>query len=162
MKSRKILGQGMSVIEVLVVVLIFAVIATLATESLLLSLRGSKRSESTISVRENLNHILSIIERQIHNAESVSCPNATTISYTDANSQPADFTCDTTIGFVASSSARLTGDNIQVTSCTFVCNAGSSGVPPSVTISLTARSANNAGLEQQQVTSNTEIMLRTY
>src|SRR3972149_10310777 len=105
--------QGFSMIEILVVILVFATLAALSTESLLLSLRGSKRSESTIRVRENLNYALSIIERQLHNAESVICPNSTTISYTDANFLQSDFTCNTGSGFIASASAQLTANTVR-------------------------------------------------
>ena len=152
----------MSIIETLVVVLIFSVLAVLTSASLILSLRGSRRSESTIRVRENLNYALSIIERQLHNAESVSCPNSTTISYTDANFLPSDFTCNIGSGFVASASAQLTANTVRVTACNFVCNPVSSGIPPSVSISITAEDINASGLEQQRVTTNTQIMLRTY
>lgn len=163
MKGRKY-ARGVSFIEILVVVLVFSVVAGLATQSLLLSLRGAKRSESSIGVRENLNYALSIIERQLHNAESVSCPSPTTISYDDGAPPLDTFTCDLSPGnqFVASSSARLTSSDVIVTACNFVCTVGGAGVPDSVSISITAQDADSAGLEQQQVTTDTQIMLRTY
>lgn len=154
--------KGMSMIEILVVILVFAILATLATESLLLSLRGTRRSESSIGVRENLNQVLSIMERALHNAESVSCPNSTTINYIDSALQSANFTCDTTGGFVASSSAQLTSPAIRVTQCTFSCTVSGAGIPDSVSISLSAQDSTASGLEQQVVTTNTEINLRTY
>lgn len=159
--GRKLIG-GISIIELLVVVLVFAVISVLATQTIALSLRGSRKSESSIAVRENLNYALSVMERQLHNAESVSCPSATTIAYNDALSQAADFTCDLGMGFVASSSAQLTGSNVQVMACSFICDPGSPGVPPSVMISITAQDANAVGVEQTQLTTDTRILLRTY
>lgn len=159
--TKRIL-DGFSIVEILVVIMIFAVIGILATESIALSIRGSKRSESTISVRENLNYSLAVIERALHNAESVNCPSSTSISYTDAISQPADFTCDLASGYVASSSARLTGSDVFVTDCSFSCTPGGAGVPPSVVISLTAQDAGLSGLEQAQITTTTQIMLRAY
>lgn len=153
---------GMSIIELLVVVLVFAVISVLATQTIALSLRGSRKSESSIGVRENVNYALSVMERQLHNAESVACPSSTTIAYQDALSQAADFTCDLGMGFVASSSAQLTGNNVQVTACSFVCDPGSPGVPPSVTISITAQDAAASGVEQTKFTTDTRILLRTY
>ncbi|OGM15384.1 hypothetical protein A2V56_03090 [Candidatus Woesebacteria bacterium RBG_19FT_COMBO_42_9] len=153
---------GFSVIEILVVVLVFVTLAVLATESLLLSLRGSKRSESSIGVRENLNYALSIMERQLHNAESITLCTPTEITYTDTNALTAKFSCDLTNGFVASSSAQLTSSEVRITACNFTCTTGSAGIPASVSISLTAEDADSGGLEQQQVTTNTQIMLRTY
>jgi len=143
--------QGFSMIEILVVILVFATLAALSTESLLLSLRGSKRSESSIGVRENLNYALSIIERQLHNAESIESCTSTSISYNDAQSLPADFNCDLISGQIASSSAQLTSTSIRVTACNIVCDLGSAGVPPSVSISVTAQDASATGFEQQQV-----------
>jgi len=156
--------KGFTMIEVLVVVLVFSVIAILATQSVLLSLRGSRRSESTIGVRENINYAIAIIERQLHNAESVNCPSATTISYTDELSQPADFTCDPApgTGTLASSSAQLTSNEVRITACSFSCSVGSPGVPDSVTISITAQDADSTGFEGSQFTTNTRIQLRTY
>lgn len=154
--------RGWSLIEILVVVVVFAIIAALASGSLLLSLRGSRRSEASIAVRENLNYAVSIIERQLHNAETVTCPNPTTISYTDLNFQSANFSCDLVGGRIASSSAQLTASNVKVTGCSFTCTAASPGVPPSVQISITGKDVNATGLEQQQITVDTQIMLRTY
>lgn len=154
--------SGFSIVEILVVIMIFAVIAILATESIALSLRGSKRSESTISVRENLNYSLAVIERALHNAESVTCVNPTILTYSDILGLPAEFSCDLVSGLIASSSARLTSSEVKITACKFICNSGASGVPPSVTISITAENAFASGLEQAQVTTNTQIMLRAY
>jgi len=162
----KIKGQkGISVIEVLVVVLVFSVIAVLGTQSILLSLRGSKRSESTIGVRENVNYSLSVMERQLHNADSISCASSTKIIYVDEFSQNTDFSCnlsDPQEGYIASGSARLTGRNVNVTACSFLCDPGGAGVPPSVMISITAKDKDAIQLEGSQFTTNTRINLRTY
>lgn len=158
--------KGISMIEVLVVVLVFSVISILGTQSILLSLRGSKRSESTIGVRENVNYSLSVMERQLHNADSITCLDSTTISYTDEFSQPnITFTCnlsDPEEGYIASGSARLTGSDINVTACSFFCDSGGAGVPPSVMISITAKDKDATQLEGSQFTTNTRINLRTY
>jgi prepilin-type N-terminal cleavage/methylation domain-containing protein len=161
---RSKIQKGISIIEVLVVIMVFSVLSILATQSIVLSLRGSQRSEATIGVRENINYSLAVIERQLHNAESVDCgaSNATTITYTDELSQVSNFTCDLTGGFIASSSARLTGGDIDVTACTFSCNSGAPGVPGSVTISITAQDTDATGIEVASFTTNTQILLRTY
>jgi prepilin-type N-terminal cleavage/methylation domain-containing protein len=157
--------QGISMIEVLVVILVFSVISILGTQSILLSIRGSKRSESTIGVRENVNYSLAVIERQLHNAESVSCVSTTQITYDDGTPPLDNFVCDLSNpqeGFIASSSARLTGSDINVVACSFFCDPGGAGIPPSVTISITARDKDTAELEGAQFTTNTRVNLRTY
>jgi prepilin-type N-terminal cleavage/methylation domain-containing protein len=159
--------KGISMIEVLVVVLVFSVITVMGTESILYSLRGSRRSESTIGVRENVNYSLAVMERELHNAESVTCPSSTSISYTNEFSPP-NFTFTCTLvpappdGFIASGSARLTGSDILVTACSFFCDPGGAGVPPSVMISITAKDKDAIGLEGAEFTTNTRINLRTY
>jgi len=158
--------RGISMIEILVVVLVFSVISILGTQSILLSLRASKRSESTIGVRENVNYSLAVMERQLHNADSVTCPSSREINYTDEFSPPnLTFTCnllDPDDGYIASGSARLTGSEINVTACSFFCDPGGAGIPPSVMISITAKDKDAVELEGAQFTTNTRINLRTY
>ncbi|KKQ74848.1 MAG: hypothetical protein US97_C0055G0001, partial [Microgenomates group bacterium GW2011_GWF1_38_5] len=50
----KIMKRGYSVVEILVVVGIFAVMAVIATQSVSLSLKSSKKSDSTMLVRNEL------------------------------------------------------------------------------------------------------------
>jgi len=159
---RKGNNRGFSMIEILVVILVFATLAVLSTESLLLSLRGSKRSEASVDVRENLNYALSIMERQLHNAESITSCTPNSIYYKDENSLDANFICDLVGGSIAWSSAQLTSSEVRVTSCSFSCSLGVPGVPASVNISISGQDADATGFEQQQVTTNTQIMLRTY
>jgi prepilin-type N-terminal cleavage/methylation domain-containing protein len=164
MKARA--QKGISMIEVLVVILVFSVISILGTQSILLSLRGSKRSESTIGVRENINYALAVMERQLHNAESVSCDSSTRIVYDDGTPPLDEFICDLVTdpeeGYIASGSARLTGGDINIVACTFSCDPGGAGIPPYVMISITARDKDAVELERAQFTTNTRINLRTY
>jgi len=67
-------NSGLSLIEILIVITIFAVIGILSTRSVFLTLRGAKKSDSLVRVRENVNNALSVIERQIRNSEKVTCP----------------------------------------------------------------------------------------
>ena len=160
--------KGISLIEILIVVAIFAVLGVLISRVILTTLRGSSRSDNLVKVRDNLDYALSIMERQIRNAESVSpCPNSppyTRIDFRDSNGIAAYFACTNVgaSGYVASGSARLTSDQVAITACSLVCNAASGRVPPSVDISLEARGANQTGVERAMVTAVTKIFLRTY
>jgi prepilin-type N-terminal cleavage/methylation domain-containing protein len=161
-------GAGWSLIELLVVVAVFAIVALLTTQALVHSLRGSRKSEFIGRVRENLDFSLAVIERHLHSAQSIGCPNSETINYDDSEGVAASFTCvdidgsGGDIGYIASSSARLTVDDVDVISCSFVCDPGEVGVPPSVTMSITAEDANALGAEGAQVTMDTKILLRIY
>jgi len=160
--------KGMSLLEILVVVSIFAVLGVITTRAVLLTLQGSKKSESLVRVRENLNFALGTVERQIRNADSVTeCPNpdANLITYADARGDASTFSCvniGSDDGYIASASARLTSDTVNVTTCSFVCAVGSSLNPPSVTITMEATDKSATGIQGSSVSTTTQIYLRNY
>ena len=167
MRKGKKGTKGISLLEILVVVAIFSILGIMATRSVLLTIRGTKRSDSLLSVRENLNYSLSVIERQIRSAQSVpECPNADTsvIEYIDQYGNPAAFSCVDTgpTGYIASDSARLTSENVSIVSCSLSCVESQEGTPPSVVIEISAQDAINESVEKATVTSSTQIFLRTY
>lgn len=159
--------KGVSLIEILIVVAIFAVLGLLISRVILTTLRGSNRSDSLVKVRDNLDYALSVMERQIRNADSVSpCPNpdTTRVDFRDSNGIATYFACTNVgaSGYVASGSARLTNDEVAITACSLTCTPTTGRVPPSVNISLEARGANQTGVERAIVTIATKIFLRTY
>ncbi len=165
--------NGFSLVEILVVMAVFAVLAVLATQSLALTFRGAKKSESTINVRENLSYAMSIIERHLYSAKNMVVADCTVLSieYEDefeTNPNPT-FNCvdidgaGGDIGYIASGSGRLTSNEIDVTSCSFSCAEGIPGqVPPSVVLSLTAEDVGSSGIEGAQVSISTKMLLRSY
>jgi prepilin-type N-terminal cleavage/methylation domain-containing protein len=166
MKIKKTI-QGLSLLEILVVITVFSILAVLATRAVFLTLRGSRKSESTIKVRENVDYSLAVIERNIRNAESIEeCPNVDTtiISYLDENGVLTSFSCasDADGGYIASASGRLTSSEVDVTTCSFVCEEGGGGAPPVVTVSIEAQETAAGALESGKVTVSTKIFLRTY
>ncbi len=164
-RTKKIL-RGFSIVELLVVLVIFSVLAILVTQSLALTLTGSRKSESQISVRENLDLVFAVMERQIRNADSiVTCPlpDTNVLNYIDEYGAATSFSCDAVDGFIASGSARLTNDDVLVTcSGIFECDQGVGNVPPSVTITVTAVASDSQGAEGAQISTSTKILLRSY
>jgi len=159
---------GMSLLEILIVVAIFAILGVITTRAVLLTLQGSKKSESLVKVRENLDYSLGIIERQLRNADSVTeCPNSDThiISYKDQEGNTSTFSCEnmgTLDPYVASASSRLTNNEVKITSCYFVCEPGTSVNPPVVSVTIEAEDANATGIEASKVSATTQIYLRNY
>jgi hypothetical protein len=100
------------------------------------------------------------MERNIRNAESfINCGSETdAISYLDEDGSLSSFSCET--DYIASGSARLTSEEVEIISCSFTCDDSTS--PPSVEISIGARDANATGIEGAQMTTSTKIFLRTY
>lgn len=166
--KTKLRIKGMSLLEILVTVAIFSVLGVIVTRSVLLTLRGSKKSESQVKVRENINYSLAIIERQLRNANSiVVCPNpdSSRIDYKDTFGNATSFSCVSIGGadpYIASGSARLTNNEVKITSCSFVCAQGLTTNPVSVDVSIEAVDANAVGIEGAKVSATTKIFLRDY
>ena len=170
-KSQKLKVKseyGMSLIEILVVMTIFAVLGILVTQSIVLTLQGSKKSESMVRARENLDYSLSIIERQIRSASSVTpCTGlpVTAINYLDQSGQTGSFSCQqmgSNNSYIASGSAHLTSDAVKVTSCKFTCTAGTMTTPTLVTVDLALKEASASGIQSASVSASTQIYLMNY
>jgi hypothetical protein len=164
MKNKRRNIEGISLLEILVVIAIFTVLAVITTRAVLLTLRGSRKSESMAKVREDLDYSLSVIDRNLRNAEEIDVASCTgnRVDYVDELGNSSYFACLETsgVGYVASGSARLTSNKVDVISCNFSCDDTIS--PPSVTISLEAQSTEGSGIEGSVVTVSTKIYLRNY
>lgn len=170
---KKRFAGGLSLIEILVVVTIFAILGVIVSSSLMLTLRGAKKSESLIKVRENLNYSLAVIERNLRSAETISdCTNSDTkkITYLDQNKVSTSFFCVNTgaaNSYIASGSAiptsvKLTSDSIKIVSCSFTCAHPDLSNPPSITIDLKVQDASGTGIEGSIVSAKSQIYLRNY
>jgi len=170
--SKFKVNSGFSLIEMLVVLFVFAILAIVMTQTLALSLRGSRKSESSSNTRENVQYALNVIDRVLRNARSLTCPSSTPtnrIDYTDEYGNSAYFQCISgTDSYIASNSAtqRLTSDKIKISNCAtvFSCKDGKSiNIPDSLDISITATDATNGtGAEGSSVSLSTKILLRNY
>jgi prepilin-type N-terminal cleavage/methylation domain-containing protein len=159
--------QGFSLLEILVVITVFSILAIMTTQAVLMTLKGSKKSESLTKVRGNVDYSLAIIERNIRNADSIDeCPNPDTsiISYQDEDGLTTSFSCaeEDDIGYIASASGRLTSSEVNVTSCSFVCEEAVGETNPAITVSISAQDAVLSVLEGGEITISTKIFLRTY
>lgn len=164
MKAPNKMQKGMSLLEILIAVAIFAVLGVMTTRSIALTLRGSKKSELTLKVRENISYSLSVIERQLRNANSiVPCGNGNIrIEYIDGFGNPSSFSCEGLDGgdaYIASGSARLTSNEVKITQCSFSCTSTD---PPAVNVSVTAVDSQAGGVEGASVTVSSKVYLRTY
>lgn len=163
-----ILNSGLSLLEILIVITIFSVLGILITQSVVLTLRGSRKSESIIRIRENLDYSLNVIERQIRNASSVvPCPNADTsrIDYYDQNGKASWFSCvntGSTGSYIASGSAQLTGAAVKIIGCSFRCTTNTMSNPDLVEVDLTVRDGSTTGAQGANVSASTQIYLRNY
>lgn len=174
------MNKGLSLIEILVVITVFAVLGIIISTSIILSLQGSQKSLGVVAARENLDYATGIIERQLRNANSIpDClglnpspnPDTSTINFIDQNGNPSSFTCvltgtSTEAGYIASGSAnlRLTSPQVAISACSFTIACGSPGSvnPPYVDVSLTAHPVNLTGAQSSTLTNSVRIYLRNY
>ena len=165
--------KGYSIVEMLIVIAVFSILAVIITQSLALSLRGSKKSDAVVIVKGNVDYTISTMERLLRNAQALTCsptnpgPN---LLYTDerGNSINPMFRCLGGVnGYIASGSAglRLTSQDVYI-DCTigvFNCTAETVDVPASVLITLNGRhSVLGTGPESAQVRTQSNVHLRTY
>jgi|WetSurSiteA1Bulk_404760.scaffolds.fasta_scaffold00731_3 prepilin-type N-terminal cleavage/methylation domain-containing protein len=162
-------NNGFSLIEILVVLTIFSIVAVLSFRAIFLTLRGARKSDATVKVRDTLDYTIGTIERHLRNADSIVSCGLTTdkITYLDSLGNTNVFFCSGTGTdmFVASGSAsrpiRLTNQNVAINPCSFVCETSTTG-PSSITINLTGTDINTTGAEGAKVTISTKIYLRNY
>lgn len=156
---------GYSLLEVLVVLVIFSLLAVVSSTAILLAIRGARKSDASARVRGSLDFAIATIERQVRNASSITNCDGGQIDFEDGEYNPASFSCQNigqADGYVASGSARLTGEDVTVTSCVFTCTTSQGSNPPSVTIDLSAKDRNTAGAEGASFNVSTQVVLRTY
>jgi prepilin-type N-terminal cleavage/methylation domain-containing protein len=161
--------NGFSLIEVLVVMFVFSILSIVVAQTLAVTLRGSRKSESQVQARENIQYAISVIDRSVRNARRLTCSGQTnTLSYIDEYGVAASFQCVSASGnyYIASNSARLTSDSVNVTNCVspsyaFTC-IQNTGVPDEVNIAITAIDSNVTGAEGSSVSVTKKILLRNY
>jgi prepilin-type N-terminal cleavage/methylation domain-containing protein len=165
---------GFSLIEMLVVIAVFAVLGVIISRVVIVSMKNSSKSEAQIRVRENLAYALSVIERQLRNVKSINPCNGTDttiISYTDYEDRQSSFSCELNPpasrqpAYIASGSAvtgRLTATDVDIVSCNFVCTPATSTTPPSVRITVSASDVKETGSTGATVSMETTIFLRSY
>ena len=154
--------NGYTLVELLMVVSIFTVLALLTTMSLGMVLKSSKKSDSLVRVRSDIDYAMGVIEKNIRNAKSISCPSYSRVDYVSEFSNSTYFECSGgTNGYIASGSARLTSSDVLIdcTNTIFTCSAG---LVQKLEINLTGSYAGASNIEGAQISSQTQVVLRNY
>jgi prepilin-type N-terminal cleavage/methylation domain-containing protein len=173
---KSLFNKGFSLIETLVVIGLFAIVAAVISQATAVSLTGSRKSDASTQVRENLSSAVGSIERQIRSARSVSCTSSERIDYIDQEGNGAYFACypsascnSATSTYIASASAtplvvsRITStDTVCIVACEFSCTVPASGLPPTVEVTIVGQSKDVAGVENTSIELKTSVTLRAY
>lgn len=160
--------KGFSLLELLVVIGIFSILATVSTQIVAQSLRGTRKSEATIEVKENVDYIFAVVERVLRNSQSLDCGSSTNkkIVFIDENGDNSEFECHNgENGHLSYNGDNISGDDISV-DCSetpvFVCTQTDGTSPSAVEINIVANEKVDAGKEGARITSSTKIILRTF
>lgn len=169
-------ANGFSLVEMLVVVAMFAFLGVVVSQSTIDTLRNTRKSDASVGVRENLELVVASMERPIRGAVSIEECTPTRIVYSDRDDIAHRFDCDMSgaVGFVAKADVdpvapfnptatpqTITSFEVDVIDCVFSCTAGGLGVSRAVSLSITAKDALLNDEEGSTVTVNTRINLRT-
>jgi len=159
--------RGFSLLELLVVIGVFSMLAIIATQIVAQSLRSTRKSEATIEVRENVDYMFAIMERVLRNSRSLDCATSTDkrINFIDENGTNSNFTCHgNSNGYLSHDGNRISGTKIAV-DCNqtpiFSCSQTDGTYPSSVEINIVANETQDLGREGARVTSSTKIILRS-
>ena len=163
----KKINKGYTLIELMVVVAIFSIIALVASETIILTLRGTTKAEAISKVRQNIDYAMGSMERQLRGAKSVTstCNNvpSTQISFIDQNNNAVTFSCvnvnsTNQLSSIASSSANLTSGNISISQCSFSCTPKSGNKPAYIQMTIVASDLKG----ENAITDTTQVTLRSY
>ena len=168
--SHGTLQEGFSLIEMLVVLVVFSILAIVTSQVLIISIRSSKKSESVVVVKQNVDYAMSTMERLLRNAQVITGCTGNQLDYLDGNNRPGRFQCVTTGAdpyYIASGSAtpvRITSTEVIVDcGAVFDCPLPVPNVAQSVIINLSAsHSLLGTGVEGAQVSATSKILLRTF
>lgn len=167
---KKFYYLGYSLIEMLIVMSVFAILGVLVTQVLAISMKSSRKAQSLNKIRTELTYAMNVMERNIRNAKSItSCnsPLQKSIYYIDQKGDLGSFRYYSSLGpppvsLIASGSAeyKLTSSDIWIdeSKTSFSCDLYSS--PQFVTINISAYDPKLSGGESTQVEMKTQITLR--
>lgn len=165
--------NGFTLIEIMVVISIFAIIAVVGGNLFFSILKGATKSKTMESVKQNGNYALAAMERNIRNARKIvnSDYNFLEIDNPDGGTTTR-FSCedlDADNNFeIASNSSRLISSEVKVyPDCAGVFNVikGEAGASPDVVVisfELTQANASLRPEEQSTVNFKTTVTLRNY
>jgi prepilin-type N-terminal cleavage/methylation domain-containing protein len=171
--------KGFTLLEIVVVIGIFAGIATIVVTILFISLRLSKKSTVLLNIRQNGNVALSQMIKSIRYAKTLDSPTScvppaptsyTSITITSLLDEGVtQYKCPTAPGeTISSNSAALIDTNsIDVVpgTCSFTCTQPTVADAPTITIqfTLTAKNANPALVETVgSIPFQSSVVLRNY
>jgi prepilin-type N-terminal cleavage/methylation domain-containing protein len=174
MKKDSTLRNGFTLVELLVVIGVFATVSSIIVLILFSTLRASKKSDTLIELKQNGNSAISQISKSVRYAKSLDNPdqcspsvvvNSRKITSVQDDAQTTYACVGGSSPTIASNGASLIGtDDIRVSSCIFMCTQSNPNDPPVISLNFTLTSKNSGGgIESSgSVPFKTSIIMRNY
>lgn len=148
--------KGFTLIEILVVIGVFAVIAVIGSTSFFSMLKGATKTKITNLVKQNGDYTLGVMEKMIRNAREIvldpgeECTSGMEeIEISNPDGGFTTFSC--TDNPISSNSAKLISNQVKVESCFFDCQRSGPLQPDVVTINFTLSQAQTTVRPEEQV-----------
>lgn len=174
--------KGYTLIELLAVMLIMITVGLIIATILVSSLRGSNKTNTVNTLRQNGNYAILQISKMLEFAQSFggvssdgstytsSCTSPTTqykyIKITSFDNGNTVFFCDVSNSKISSISASFNGsivnpNDVNLSQCYFTCSRNIS-VPPTIGINFTLTQKGSSGLFEKKETINfqTSVIMR--
>ncbi|MGB9585897.1 MAG: four helix bundle protein [Anaerolineales bacterium] len=157
-------SRGFTLIEIMVVVGILGIIAVVGSGAFFSILRGSTKTKTLQMVKQNGDYAISVMERMIRNARSVS-GGGNSITITNPDGMNTTFSCSGNM--IASNSASLVSSEVKVDDCSnvFTVTPGEVGIRPAVVkinFNLSQAGTPTRPEEQASINFQTTVSLRNY
>lgn len=150
--------RGFSLIEILIVLVLFVTVALVINQSLFNTLRGSTKSNLTTRVKQEGNFAISVMERRLRLATQISCSYGRIIDYKDTDGVKSDFICQNST--LTNGGVLLLPSDIKVSACSFTCLKFGGKDTVSVKITFSQAKVSSRSEEQVSVPLETTIRLR--
>ncbi len=159
----KKLKSGFTIIELLIVIVSFSAIFVISTQAVAQSLKSIRKVDASSKVRSTADNAIGSITRKLRVARTATCTTSRRVDFVDENKISSFFSCENVGvgGYIASGSAILTSDEIDVVECNFTCSSTPSS-PTNVAISFKFRKAQSTSTEITEITAASSVTLRTY
>lgn len=162
---------GFTLIEVLVAVGLLITIATLSSTLFITVLKNANKTKVDQAVKQEGDYALLVMSRMIRNAREVvkdapyACEGSSSqIAIKNSDEGITVFSCQD--DYLASNSARLTSDQVQVPACVsvFTCLSGTEFEPDQVTISFSLSDTLGSDRKEEQASLDfaTNVTVRNY
>lgn len=169
MKRKRTLTSGFSLVEMLIVMFLFALLAFIVTQSTLQSFRGTRKVDASSKVRDNLDFAASLVERNIRNAKSITsvCDGAShaSIAFVTQTGVAGRYVCSGGSNqYVtdAATGSRITSSDVSLSSCSFTCTSNGAYNPPIIDYVFAGTAVGADGTDASFATISRRVVLRVY